>query len=137
MDRKLVGLMLLFFLAFGVFTTVVVFNQPLTQLTRAKEETVASASESLIFAWPLTVKADGKTSSIISVFIRNLNGKPLSNKAVVLTSTLGNLSEASVTTDNQGKATFQLTSLTPGVAQITATVSGEATLTQKVTVSFQ
>lgn len=135
MDKKLVGLMLIFFLSFGLFTTIVVFNKPLSRLTRAKEEFLPSAEKSLIFAWPLTTKADNQSPVQINVFVRNASDVPLSNKKVVLTTSLGTIKENEVVTDKVGKATFNLSSNNPGIAEISASVD-QIQLKQKVTVKF-
>jgi len=71
MDKKIIGLMLVFFLSFGIFMTVLVFNKPINQLTRAKEESVVSEKNSLVFACPLNAQADGKSQNKITVFVRS------------------------------------------------------------------
>jgi hypothetical protein len=137
MDKKLVGLMLIFFLTFGLFTSVLVFNKPLSRLTRAKEEFLPSSNASLIFAWPLTAKADGGETVAVNIFVRNANNLPLPNKKVSVITTLGNINELQPTTDKSGKATFNLSSASPGLAELTATVDNQVQLKQKVTVKFE
>lgn len=129
--------MLIFFLAFGLFFTLIVFNGQITNFARAKEESIPSSETSLIFAWPLTAAADGKTPVEINVFIRNANNLPLSNKKVDLTTTLGAFSQSSGTTDKSGKASFSMTSTSTGLADITAQVDGQVQLKQKITVKFE
>lgn len=136
MDKKLAALMLLFFLAFGLFISRMIFNQPLTQLTRAKEDVVASDTESLIFAWPLSTQSGSNEKVEINVFVRNIKNNPLANKKVNLQTTLGNISENDIITDKAGKATFNLTSQTSGVAELTATVDDSIQLKQKISVKF-
>lgn len=137
MDKKLVVMLLLFFLAFGLFASVLIFNKPLTQLARAKEELVPSAEKSKILAYPLySISANGNSESSVSVFINSLTEKPLSGKLVTLTSTLGKVSPQSATTDNNGKAVFQVSSDAPGVAELEATVEN-IKLQQKVSVKFE
>src|SRR4030042_2969092 len=82
MDKKLVSLLAIFFLTFGVFFSVVVFNKPLSRLIRASQELVPSANNSLVLAWPLTIKADGVTQSRITVFLRNDKNMPVGNRPV-------------------------------------------------------
>ncbi|OGK18517.1 hypothetical protein A2866_00900 [Candidatus Roizmanbacteria bacterium RIFCSPHIGHO2_01_FULL_39_8] len=137
MDKKLVALLFLFFVAFGFFSAVTVFNKPITQFTRAKEEILPSASKSKIIGWPLTLKADGQTESTISVFVVSESDKPLTDKSVKLLSTLGQVKEQSVTTDGNGKAEFHLVSTTPGTAEIEAEVDPSIKVTQKVTIQFE
>lgn len=137
MDKKLVGLLFVFFLAFTVFSSVVIFNKPITQFTKAKEESVASAKDSLIFAWPLKVASDGKEVSTINVFVRNLNGKPLENKNVQIQTSIGKVMEDSLQSDKEGKTTFHIISTEPGLAYIKAVIDGNLSVTQSVSVKFE
>lgn len=136
MNKKFIGLMSLFFLTFGVFSATVLFSKPLTQLIRAKEDVVSSAANSLIFAWPLTVNADGKSTSSVTVFIRTSTDRPVANKQVSITSTLGSFKNNIEATDNEGKATFVLTSDTKGIADIEASIDNNK-IQQKVSVKFE
>ncbi len=137
MDKKLVGLMLVFMLTFGLYTVITVFNKPLTRLTKAKEEFIPSSESSLIFAWPLTSKAEGKSTVQVNVFVRNATNVPLPNKKVVLTSTVGTVEPADVTTDKGGKATFSVSSTTSGIAELNAMIDNNIQLKQKITVKFE
>jgi hypothetical protein len=83
MDKKLTGLFFVFFLAFSLFMSIVVFNQALSRFTRAKEDSLPSTEKSLIFAWPLTTKINNHVT--INVFVRNEKGIPLANKTLFLT----------------------------------------------------
>jgi len=137
MDKKLVILFFLFFLSFGIFTSVLIFNKPLTQLAKAKEEFVPSADKSKIIAYPLYLLApNGTAESVVSVFINSMTDKPLSNKLVTVTSTLGTVKPQSATTDEKGKAEFHLSSTVAGVAQLTVTVDN-IKLNQAVSVKFE
>ncbi|MFH1826844.1 MAG: Ig-like domain-containing protein [bacterium] len=135
MDKKLLGLVLLFIASFVFFITILFFNEPLSKLTRAKEDTVPSPQKSLIFAWPLTVKSDGKDISQINVFIRNNNNKLIADKKVELRSSLGDVKNVTTLSDTNGKTSFQLTSTTPGTTEITAVADG-IKLDSKITVKF-
>lgn len=135
MDKKLLGLVLLFIASFVFFIAILFFNEPLSKLTRAKEETVPSPQKSLIFAWPLTIKSDGKDISQINVFIRNKDNKLIPDKKVELRSSLGDIKNITVSSDANGKTTFQLTSTTPGIANITAVADG-IKLDSKITIKF-
>lgn len=118
MDKKLLALITLFFISFAFFAILMVFNKPITQLTRAKEDFIPSAERSKIIAWPLEVKANGVNEAVINVFIVSESDKPLSNKVVTLTTTCGQLKQSASTTDNNGKATFQLSSNNPGCSAV-------------------
>lgn len=133
--------MVIFFLSFALFTSIMIFNKPLSKLTRASNAFSADSDSSLILVWPLTAKADGKTRVEVNVFIRNnsQNGAlALSNKVVKLNSTLGTISGNNASTNKQGKATFSLTSDATGIAEITAEVPGDNVLIkQKTSVKFE
>jgi len=137
MDKKITGLLLIFLLSFGIFTTIVVFNKPLTQFTRASEETNPSPNNSLIFAWPLTTIADGKTTANINVFVRSYKGTPLANQVVKLTTSLGEVKEINNASDKTGKTTFTVTSTQKGIAEIEAIVNTNIKIVQKVSVKFE
>lgn len=129
--------MLIFMLSFGLFTTITVFNKPLTRLTKAKEEFQTSSESSLLFAWPLTTKADGRYSVQINVFVRNATNIPLSNRKVHLSTTLGTLKENDLDTDKAGKASFMLKSDSPGLAELSALIDNQVQLKQKISVKFE
>lgn len=126
---------MIFFLAFTVFITFVVFNEQFSTITRASTDFV-SAEKSLIFAWPLTLKADGTEESEITVFIRTEDGRAIEGKSVTLETTAGQVLEDTVVTDKGGKALFTLTSSSPGVAEITAIVDN-ITVKRTVSVKFE
>ena len=139
MDNKLTALIFLFFLAFIVFIGFTVFGSRISVFTRAKEELITSSKSSLVYAWPLTASADGKTKIVVNVFVRNSNNLPLPNKSVSLQTTLGKVSESSVVTDKFGNSSFTLTSITPGMAIVSATVmdSAPVQITQQVSIEFK
>lgn len=138
MDKKLLALMVLFFLSFAFFSIMTVFNKPITQFTRAREDVTPSINRSKIIAWPFPIiKADGISESTINVFIISESGIPLSNKVVTLVSSFGQLRESAVSTDNNGKAAFKITASTPGIADIEAIVEPSLKLSQKLSLKFE
>ena len=137
MDKKLGGLLLVFFLLFTIFASVMFFNKSLVSFTRAKEDYVPSAKASLLFAYPLLVKADGVAKSSISIFIRSDKGMPVKDQKIVLSVSVGQLSASEVTTDEKGKATVTLTSTTPGTSVIEAAIGGSEKITQPLSVTFE
>ncbi len=137
MDKKLTTLLILLVLFFSLFITNVIFNDQIKIFTRASEELNPSANKSLIFAWPLTAKADGKEKVIINVFIRNEKNQPLSNKVVSLSTNLGKIDIDTQNTDKSGKTTFNLLSNDPGIAKIEAIVDNQIRLRQSITIKFE
>ena len=139
MDKKLAGLLAVFFLMFVVFVTVIFLSNSnqLVSLTRAKEDYVPSAKDSLLFGYPLLVKADGKSVSTINVFVRSAKGMPVKSQSLVVTTTLGQLSASSVTTDSQGKASVTLSSTTAGIATVEAVIDSSTKITQTLSIKFE
>lgn len=137
MDKKFLFLTLIFFLSFTLFTSMIILNKPLSKLTRAKEDLIPSPEKSIIFGWPLSAPADGITKVEINIFVRNLKNLPLSNKKVNVLSNLGEIKEIQPITDKNGKASFIITSSTPGLAEIKAKVDNQIELSQKLTVKFE
>ena len=137
MDKKLGGLLAVFFLLFTVFASTILFNGQLSSITRAKEDFTPSATTSLLFAYPLLVKADGVTKSTISVFVRSDKGMPVKDKKITISSSIGILDGATATTDDKGKASINLTSSRAGSAVITALIDGSLKITQPLTVTFE
>ena len=137
MDKKLLGLMIIFFLFFTLFATAVILPRNFTSFTQAQTETLPDATNSKILAWPLSnVKADGRSESTITVIIRNSKTKPIEGRNVVLTTSMGAFKEGAVPTNKEGMAVFHLTSNSPGTAQIEATVDSSVKVAQTVTVQF-
>ncbi|OGK52365.1 hypothetical protein A2966_01710 [Candidatus Roizmanbacteria bacterium RIFCSPLOWO2_01_FULL_41_22] len=136
MDKYLTGLVLIFLLAFTIFTSYVLLNKPLTRLTRATQTAAFKPENSLIFAWPLTLKADGEAATTVNVFVRTEEGDGLANKQVKLQTTLGIVKEAFVSSDQSGKTEFHVVSTTKGVAEIVAIVDN-IKIPKSVSIKFE
>lgn len=136
MDKKLLMLAVIFFLAFSINLSLIVFENPISKAIKAKDEHSVSLTNSLIFAWPYSLKADGKESSLITVFVKNDVGSPITNKQVTLQTNLGNLSDTSVVTDSTGKADFTITSDVEGDALIEALIDN-AKINNNITIKFK
>lgn len=137
MDKKLGGLLVVFFLLFTLFATIILFNGQLTTFTRAKEDFAPSAKASLLFAYPLLVKADGTTKSTINIFVRSDKGMPVKDKKLTIKTSLGILSETVVTTDEKGKATVTLSSTSPGTSTIEAFIDETLQIVQTLSIKFE
>lgn len=137
MDRKLLIISIFFIVAFVLFSGFIVFREPIGRFTRAANITSRpSAQTSLIFAWPLTVKADGQSKSEVTVFVRDSDGRGLAEKPINLTASIGNIDTPRAITDATGKAVFNITSTTTGVAKIEALVDN-VNLQRSLTVKFE
>lgn len=131
-DNKLMGLVGIFFLVFGLFTVNVFFGRDIQQI-RARTVT-ASPTKSNIFSSVRELTANGTDKSTISVFLRAEDGSGITNTPVSVSTTVGTIVPPEVSTDTSGIANFFLTCTTPGVAQITATSKG-VTIGNPVTVA--
>ncbi|MGQ9848332.1 MAG: Ig-like domain-containing protein [Bacteroidales bacterium] len=137
MDKKLVFLLIIFSLSFLVFISFVFRRSSLSSLIRASEETEPSIEKSMIFAWPLLVKAGENTPVQISVFVKNSKDIPLANKKVTILSNLGQVKENNILTDKNGGAQFILENNQPGTAVIEAIVNDNFKLTKKVSIKYE
>lgn len=136
MDKKLAGLMSLFFLSFSIFISVLIFEKPLSRFTRAAEDSKPSSAKSLIFAWPLSSSVARSESIKVDVFIRSESGNPIPSRKVLVESTLGSLTPNNAVSDKNGKATFSLTSDTAGTADLSAVIDNTVPISQKISVRF-
>lgn len=135
MDNKLIILSSIFFVVFLGFAVYLFTDGSVAQFTRADISSEISLQKSLIFAWPLTVPADGTSQSEITVFVRNESGGGLPEQPVKVTSQVGLIKEGEVLTDSDGRAIFHLFSDATGVAEIEAFVNNKR-LPRKITVQF-
>ena len=119
------------------FASTIVFNNRLSSISRAKEDYAPSAKASLLFGYPLLVKADGVTKSTISIFVRSDKGMPVKDQSITVTASVGELSQSQIKTDDKGKAMVTLTSSTPGASKIDVMIGGSVKMTQSLTITFQ
>lgn len=136
MDKKLLVLAIIFFLAFSINLSLIVFESPINRTIKATAEQSVSAKQSMVLAWPYLVLADGNASSIVSIFIKSDSGSPIANKQVILRTNFGNLKNSSATTDNTGKVEFSISSDIEGVAEIEALVDNNR-LDTTVSIKFR
>ncbi|MDA1317016.1 MAG: Ig-like domain-containing protein [bacterium] len=136
MDKKLLWMSIILVLAFTLFASYVFFGGSLTNLARASEETEPSLQQSLIFAWPLNVPANGTAETEVTVFIRNNESKGLNEQQVKIASSIGTVKEGEIITDAEGKAVFHVSSSVVGVAEIEAFVDNKRLL-RKISVQFE
>jgi len=105
------------------------------QATGSSSSTL-TLENSYLFASPIQAKADGQEQIRVTVFLLDGRGLGLANQKVELllpnTITIG---KSQNTTDETGKATFDLSSTTPQNTTITAK-TGKSTIPQKIKVNF-
>lgn len=95
-----------------------------------------SLDNSLLYASPMTARADGQEKIKVSVFLLSGEGKGVAGKKIILTSqpTL-QISEIQTETDSKGQAVFEVFTASAGRYIIQASIEGNV-FPQSVTVSF-
>jgi len=134
MNRKLLLFLLVLLLSLPL--ALILINRPAIFFNRASSSSSSSFANSYLFASPIQAKADGKQLIRVTVFVLDSQGLGISNQTVSLTS-LPRLTITSIkaSTDEYGKAIFDLNSETPGKFQISASTNGQ-TLPQPLTLVF-
>lgn len=133
----LISIVFLFWLASAVIPRVLVY------LTRAANRPGQySLSNSYIFGSPLLAAANGEEKIRVSVFLLDAKGRGVPNKTIELRATakqgggMPQIKAVQPTTDNFGKAVFEVVSTFSGQFVITAVVDG-LELPQPVTLTFR
>jgi hypothetical protein len=96
----------------------VLFTGPFSKLTQAVLPASASEATSVLYAYPLTIQADGSTQSKIDIFVSSDDLLPLANKKVTITTTAGMANPTTAMTDKMGHASYSLVMSEPGIATI-------------------
>lgn len=130
--------LLIVFLIFGLSLSVFLISQ--TAIFKGQASNTNShlpvKENSYLFASPIQAKADGQEKIRITVFLLDSNGLGVSQQQVSLkTPSTLQVESLQSTTDDLGKATFNLSSSVPGKFEITASTP-TFTLTQKINVLF-
>lgn len=110
-------ILLLLGLALGLF----LLSQSTILSSRASTPTTPNRENSYLFASPIQAKADGQEKIRVTVFLLNSQGLGVPGERINLNypSSL-TLETLQTTTDDLGKATFNLSSTTPGKFEISA-----------------
>lgn len=101
----------------------VLFTGPFSKLTQAVVPTSASEATSVLYAYPLTIKADGSAQSKIDIFVSSDSSLPLANEKVTITTTTGTVNPSTAMTDKMGHASYTLVMSEQGVATISFSVN--------------
>jgi adhesin/invasin len=95
----------------------------------------ADESRSSLTANPVSIVADGQTTSLVTLVLKDANNNPVTGETVAFSTSLGTVSNATETTP--GTYTATLTSATAaGTATVTATAGGNALSGLSATVDF-
>ena len=121
-DKTFIVLSATFFLLFAIGTATLTLNNPLSQILRAKD-VAPSPLKSFGVVFP-QVGVSGTTKIKVSIYIRDVNGGLLPNRAVKLSSDSEFVSITPSDTQNTnsiGQAEFFITSTGTGKIKIAAT----------------
>ncbi len=135
---KILKIFLILFLLVSLGATTYYATRVVTYTSKASYTSRdVSAENSYVFASPVTARADGVESIRVTIFILNQQGLGAPGLTVSLTSNKPNLkiTPISPTTDETGKAYFEITSLDPVASIIVASLESQE-LNQKITLSF-
>lgn len=135
MIKKILFIILL---VLGLILSVYLISQTTIFKSRANSSSnyLPVKENSYLFASPIQAKADGQEKIRVTVFLLNSNGLGVSQQAVTLQvpSTV-QIETLQSTTDDLGKATFNISSKKPGKYSISASTT-TLTLSQKINLLF-
>lgn len=133
MDRKLLLLVLVFFLVMGSFTSYVFFRTSQREISAANKGEPCQ-EKSFLLVSPNQVKVGEKAT--INAVVRTCDETTLPEAQVCLISTLGNVEPACAPTNESGISDHALTSDVEGIAQISARINNTIDITTPVSVQF-
>jgi hypothetical protein len=135
MTKKIIFIILL---TFGLITAIVLATQTTIFKSRASSTNnhLPVKENSYLFASPIQAKADGQEKIRVTVFLLDSNGLGVSQQSVTLNVPPGiQIETLQSTTDDLGKATFNLSTIYPGKYAISASTS-TINLSQKINLLF-
>jgi hypothetical protein len=134
MTKKMLFIILLIL---GIITTLLLITQTTIFRSRANSNDQLPVREnSYIFASPIQAKADGKEKIRITVFLLNSQGLGVGKQQVSIKMPPNiEIETLQSTTDDLGKATFNLSTGIPGKYEISASTPN-LNLSQKINLLF-
>lgn len=108
----------------------------LVTMTKAAPATKVSLNNSYVLGQVVLAKADGKDKNIVNVFVLDSSSKGVSGKEVGLSGEGVMIKPATVMSDIEGKATFEVTSDKEQQVELTAAVEGMP-MASKLKVTFR
>lgn len=136
MNKTMIALMLVFFLAVLGFGIRVVFN---TQFRAARASAIIPATCDIVPASVnkkcLPTEQNGCVVPVAAV-VQSATGEAVGGAMVKLTSSLGEVSPMTQSTDASGVANFTLTSTTAGIAVINGLLTDASVKCSTATVAF-
>src|SRR3989344_1808668 len=119
-DKAFITLAVMFFLIFFMGVGIVAFNEPLSNMIRAKDEK-PSADKSFGVVFPQVAKTGDKVK--VSIYIRDVSGNVLANRSIKLAAVQGTVQVApsdTLATNDIGQAEFSITTSNPGTVKLAA-----------------
>lgn len=137
MVKRILTIIILLLLIFGLIIVVYLVRQQTKLPGRATTPGVLSLENSYLFASPLVARVGGGEKITISAFVLSDQGLGIPGEKVVLYSA-PSLQATTIRgeTDSRGLAVFEITSLAPGQFSLWAVVSGKGQIKQQVNVTF-
>lgn len=133
MDKKLLTLVLVFFLVLGTFATSLYYEQSSTLRARATQKCQPVAEKSFAVSFPKIVPAG--SSCEVNVFARCEDESGVTGATVAIAVTNGTAQTTQSTTDENGNASFTVTP--QGLANITAVINGSIQVPTAITCESQ
>jgi len=121
MDKKLLGLIGVFLLVFGVFMSMLFFNSPRGGTRIRAAGSTASCENTYLFAQFLVTQVGSSVQ--LNVFVRDADSEAVGKVVVTCSASLGTLTPSQQTSQNNGSTTFSLTSTTQGVSNVTCSIA--------------
>ncbi|EPO2453041.1 inverse autotransporter beta domain-containing protein [Providencia rettgeri] len=100
-------------------------SETLIDVTSTNTATTSQAKIQSLRVVQTAALADGKTANMVSAYITDSKGNPISGETVNFSATRGKISAQGVT-NQKGIIEMPLTSMTSGISEITATVNGHS-----------
>lgn len=122
-DNKLMGLVVVFFLVFGLFAANVLFAPQIKQI-RARTAT-PSAEKSTLFSSVRTLKSGSVDKATLSTFIRGDDERAIPNVVVKVTASQGTVTPAESTSNENGISAFFFSCTGTGIAQLGLLANGQ------------
>lgn len=129
---KVLGIFLIIF--FVLYLAISVLPKTLITLSRASFSEKVVVSNSYLIGQKILAKADGKDDCVVSVYLLDKDSKAVRGKSVELVG-VENIKSSGVS-DNDGKITFNLTSIEEKQYRVNANYNGQ-TLPQTIVVTFR
>ncbi|MEI8068056.1 MAG: Ig-like domain-containing protein [Candidatus Shapirobacteria bacterium] len=136
-NKKTLIIVLIVILGMGlvVYLATSVVPKALVTMSKASGYGKLSLTNSYILGEKILANSDGKDSCVINVFMLDTNNKGVPKTTVRMIG-MDTIEPMSTVSDNNGKATFKVTSTKEGRFVLTAIVNGSE-LTKKINVTFR